>query len=234
MDPRIEKLRAAGFSDADITEYLKESPPTTAGVGAAPAVEQEPPSVSPVVPETQANNVVPGTSMMEGVATAAAGITPSADTLTKIGEGALAYKGLQGWRASVEAQKARAAADAAAEAGRQARFNAKFPPAAPMTAAEQTFNTLKTPASVLNAPAAQAAQTAQAMANPSSQNFMQRASALAARYAPVAGKVATGAGILGAGLGLAHGLFGTSDEEIATLKAAEERKRQAQMMQQPR
>ena len=33
MDPRIEKLRAAGFSDADITEYLKESPPTTAGVG---------------------------------------------------------------------------------------------------------------------------------------------------------------------------------------------------------
>ena len=229
MDPRIEKLRASGFSDADIAEYLKESPPSTAG-SAAPAVEQEPPSVSAVVPETQANNVVPGTSMMEGLATAAAGITPSADTLTKIGEGALAYKGLQGWRASAEAQKARAAADAAAEAGRQARFNAKFPPvpgAAPAMAPPAV-----NPGAV--AAVADAAQTAQAMANPSTQNYMQRMSALASRYAPVAGKVATGAGILGAGLGLAHGLFGTSPEEIATLKAAEERKRQAQMMQQPR
>ena len=90
MDPRIEKLRAAGFSDADIAEYLKDTPPSTADAGGG--AEQEPPSVSPVVPETQANNVVPGTGMMEGLATAAAGISPSADTLTKIGEGALAYK----------------------------------------------------------------------------------------------------------------------------------------------
>ena len=232
MDPRIEKLRAAGFNDADIAEYLKESPPSTAGAEAV--ATQEPPSVGMEVPPTQANNVVPGTSMLEGAATAVAGITPSTDTLVKIGEGALAYKGLQGWRASAEAQKARAAAETLAEQGRQARFNAKFPAPAPMTAAEQTFNTLKTPATVLNAPAAQAAQTAQAMANPSSQNFMQRASALAAKYAPVAGKMAKGAGVIGAGLGLAQGLFGTSDEEIAMLKAAEERKRQSMANQIPR
>jgi len=229
MDPRIEKLRAAGFNDADIAEYLKETPPSTAGVGAEAVATQEPPSVSAVVPETQANNVVPPSNMLENAATALAGISPSADTLVKIGEGALAYKGLQGWRASAEAQKARAAAETLAEQGRQARFNAKIP--APQMATPGAAP-MANPAAV--AAVADAAQSAQAMANPSAQNFMQRASALATRYAPVAGKVATGAGIVGAGLGLAHGLFGTSDQDIATLKAAEERRRQAQMMQQPR
>lgn len=224
MDPRIEKLRAAGFNDADIAEYLKESPPSTAGAEAT--ATQEPPSVGMEVPPTQANNVVPGTGMMEGAATALAGISPSADTLVKIGEGALAYKGLQGWRASAEAQKARAAAETLAEQGRQARFNAKFP--APQMATPGAAP-MANPAAV--AATAEAAQTAQAMSNPSSQNFMQRASALAARYAPVAGKMAKGAGVIGAGLGLAQGLFGTSDEEIAMLKAAEERKRQAMMQQ---
>jgi hypothetical protein len=81
---------------------------------------------------------------------------------------------------------------------------------------------------------ADAAQTAQAMSNPSAQNFMQRASALAAKYAPVAGKMAKGAGVLGAGIALGQGLFGTSPEEIAMLKAADERKRQAAMNQIPR
>ena len=95
----------------------------------------------------------------------------------------------------------------------------------PMTPAEQTFNTLKTPASVLNAPPPQP---------PSSGNYMQRMSGLAAKYAPVAGKMAKGAGILGAGLALGQGLFGTSDEDLATLRAADERKRQALLNQIPR
>ena len=65
---------------------------------------------------------------------------------------------------------------------------------------------------------------------PSSANYMQRMSTLATRYAPVL----KGAGILGAGIALGQGLFGTSDQEIATLKAAEERKRQAMINQIPR
>ena len=210
MDPRIEKLRAAGFSDADIAEYLKDTPPSTADAGGG--AEQEPPSVSPVVPETQANNVVPGTGMMEGLATAAAGISPSADTLTKIGEGALAYKGLQSWRAASAANQARAAADAAAEAGRQARFNAKFPPVAGPA--------VPTQAPVQTAPV-QTALTAPATAPQAPQ--MQAAKSIVQKLA--LDKILKGAGVAGAVYGLGQGLFGTSDEEIATLKAAEARKR---------
>jgi hypothetical protein len=66
---------------------------------------------------------------------------------------------------------------------------------------------------------------------PSNANYMQRMSSLASRYAPVMGKVAAAAGPAAA---IGMNLFGTSPEEIATLRAAEERRRQAAMMQQPR
>ena len=68
---------------------------------------------------------------------------------------------------------------------------------------------------------AEAAQSAQAMANPTTQNYMQRMSALAGRYAPVI----KGAGVIGAGLGLAHSMLSTSDEEIAALKRQEAARR---------
>jgi hypothetical protein len=133
MDPRIEKLKAAGFSDDDIKEYLASSPPP--GGADQQSAGAEPPSVNMEVPPTEAAAVPPEANWMEKGVTAAKAIIPDnpMDALVKVGEGALAYKGLQAWKQSSLASQARAAAEQAAEAGRQARFNAKFP--APTTVA---------------------------------------------------------------------------------------------------
>ena len=138
-DPRIQKLRDAGFNDQDIAEYLASSPPPTASASAASS--SEPPSVSPEVPATAPADVAPEPTWLERGATALKAIAPEnlTDAATKAGEGYLAYKGIQAWKQSSQAAQAKAAADALTEQGRQARFNAKYPPipeAAPAAAAE--------------------------------------------------------------------------------------------------
>lgn len=90
----------------------------------------------------------------------------------------------------------------------------------PMSPAEQTFNTLRTPPEVLNAPpvggpAAQQGST-----------FIQR---MTSQFAPMAARVAPVLSGLNKALPAAQvgmGLFYTSPEEMATLRAAEARRRQ--------
>jgi hypothetical protein len=70
---------------------------------------------------------------------------------------------------------------------------------------------------------------------PSAGNFIQRMQQLANQYAPAARAVGSNlVKYAGPAMAVGSNLFYTSPEEIATLKAAEERRRQAQMMQQPR
>jgi len=153
-DPRIQKLRDAGYNDQDIAEYLASSPPPTASASAAGS--SEPPSVSLEVPATAPADVAPEPTWMERGATALKAIAPDnlTDLATKAAEGLLAYKGIQAWKQSSQAAQARAAADALTEQGRSARFNAKnmVPEAAPAPA----------PAAAAPAPAAAAPAAARA------------------------------------------------------------------------
>jgi len=133
-DPRIQKLRDAGYNDQDIEEYLRSSPAPTASASAAGSTE--PPSVSAEVPATNPADVAPEPTWLERGATTLKAIAPEnlTDAATKVGEGLLAYKGIQAWKQSSQAAQAKAAADALTEAGRQARFNAKYPVVEPVAA----------------------------------------------------------------------------------------------------
>lgn len=75
MDPRVAKLQAAGFSDQDIAEYLKENPapPSTAS---ATDTGAEPPSVSMEVPPTNPADVPPETSGLEIAGSVANAVGP--------------------------------------------------------------------------------------------------------------------------------------------------------------
>lgn len=142
MDPRVEKLRAAGFSDQDIQEYLKDNPAPPSTATSNQVTGTEPSSVSMEVPPTNPADIPPEPSWMETGATALRAIMPEnpTDLAIKGGEGYLAYKGIQGWREHSAANKARAAAEMAREQGIQNRFNARYPvapeapPAAPPAA----------------------------------------------------------------------------------------------------
>ena len=124
--------KAAGYSDEEINafeaEEKRKGPPQV-----PQTVSNEPPppdQVTAPIPE------VSSTNQWMGIIGAGAGdITGKVkDIAIPLGEGYLAYKGLQAWREHSAAGQARAAADqaralaeAAAESGRQARWEARNP-----------------------------------------------------------------------------------------------------------
>ena len=216
LEQRKQQARNEGYSEEEINAALGITAPATA---AGPAPMQS----GPIAPDPELDrSAEQNTTLATGAALGAAGIgVPAAIGYgIKAGLSGAANKGAQVMdvaKQGVSALQQQAQTAQMAELRKQQRpgFGGN-----PMPQAN--------PAAV--AATAQAAQTAQAMTNPNAQNYLQRMSAMASRYAPVAGKIASSAGPATA---MAMNLFGTSPEEIATLKAAEERKRQA-MMQQPR
>jgi len=108
--------------------------------------------------------------------------------------------------------------------------------AAPAPVPPTTFTGGANPAfdAALNQPHPQSTPIATAPQPPSAGNFIQRMESLAQRYTPVAR--AMGSNLVkyaGPAMAVGANLYGTSPEEIATLKAAEQRRRMA-AMQQPR
>jgi hypothetical protein len=215
----VEAAKAAGYTDAEISAYLQAKPETKEMAPVAPGQETDPGEPPPPpgaenYEQAGAGNYLPG--LATGVMGAAAVGVPAA-----IGYGIKA--GLSG-AVNKGAQVMDVAKQGVAALQQQAQTAAQT---------EQRLQNRKgfggNPATT--AAAVTQAETAQAMANPTTQNYLQRMSAMASRYAPVAGKIA---GMAGPATAMAMNLFGTSPEEIATLKAAEERRRQAAMMQQPR
>lgn len=114
--------------------------------------------------------------------------------------------------------------------------NAMRGPVAPPAAAPVTFTGGANPAfdAALAQPHPQSTPVVTAPQPPTAGNFIQRMSQLANQYAPVARTVGSNlVKYAGPAMAIGANLYGTSPEEIATLKAAEERRRMA-AMQQPR
>ena len=163
-----EQARAAGYTDQEIDAFEAEEntkAPPKSQIATADVDADEPPAPTTQVPQVSSTNSMMGTAAL-GAGDIAEGVKNAA---IPIGEGVLAYKGIQGWRAASEANKARAAADAAAEAGRAARFVAKSP--VPPVAGQAPV-----------APPQPAAPPAQ----PTAMNFLERMAGLARTYAPLA------------------------------------------------
>lgn len=121
--------KAAGYSDEEINAFEAEE--RRKGPPAVPqTASNEPPppdQVAPPIPE------VSTTGQLMGIGLAGSGeiLSKAKDIAVPLGEGYLAYKGIEAWREHSAASKARAAAEAAAEAGRQARWEARNPPPPP-------------------------------------------------------------------------------------------------------
>lgn len=224
MDPRIEKLKAAGFSDEDIKEYLAESPPATA---AGESVVNEPPSVSMEVPPTAPGAVAPDSGVMETLGTVGAAVAPyavpAALTAGGIYGGSVIKKGFDAMKESAAARTAQANAQMKMAEGIQQRFDAKQ--AAQMTrpGAAPTYNV---PTSNVPRPAPAPTMPAPAAPAPQIQNAQSIVQRLALnKLLPAVGNFASKA-MPAAQVGM--GLFYTSPEEIEILKAAEEKKKRAQ------
>jgi len=211
----------AGYSEQEIDAYLQnqpEAPPPPAS-----ATPGEPPA-----PTTTVNTVEP--SLASGAATAAIGAAPYA--LPAAGALGAAYGGgkLYGaWNASAEAAKALAEAKMASEQGIAQRAAAKgltppttgpvapAAPAAPMQPAAPTTATGRP-----YSPQAQQYLQQSAQAAPAAESsVMTKANDIVRKLA--LDKVLKGAGIAAGGYELGKNLFGTSPEEVATLKAAEQK-----------
>ena len=123
-EQEIAKLRAAGFTDADIEDYKANEVQTPTGGPAVP--DSSLPEVDVNQPSETLKNAQaggapttnPGSWTTDALAIGQ-GLLPSSvgDTLMKVGEGALAYQGIKGWRESSAARQAQAAAELAREQG---------------------------------------------------------------------------------------------------------------------
>ena len=192
MQEQIQKLRDAGFDDAQISEWIN-SHRDQAGVTAAPSensTEADVPfSATPTAPPPGSQGGISEypQNIGEGLAAANSFLgSPVGHALEATGAAAYGGKKL------VEAAKA---------------FRGAPGPVVPTAPAPM--------ASPVPAPApAQPAQVPQMQA---AKNIVQKLAL---------DKILKGAGILGAGMAIGQGLFGTSPEEIATLKAAEARRKQ--------
>jgi hypothetical protein len=225
MDPRIEKLKAAGFSDEDIKEYLASSPPATA---AGESVVAEPPSVSMEVPATAPGAVAPDMSAAEVAGTVGAAVAPyavpAALTAGGIYGGSVIKKGFDAMKESAAARTAQANAQMKMAEGIQQRFDAKQAAQMNRPGAAPTYNVptgTPRPGSMpvpTSAPAAAPAPVAPQIQN--AQSIVQRLALN--KILPAVSNFANKA-LPAAQVGM--GLFYTSPEEIAILKAAEEKKR---------
>jgi len=219
MDPRIEKLRAAGFSEQDIQDYLAESPPVTA---AGESVVAEPPSVSMEVPATEPSAVAPEPGVMETLGTVGTAVAPyvvpGALTVGGLYGGSVLKSGFDAMKEGAAARTAQANAQMKMAEGIQQRFDAKQAAQMSRSGTAPTYNV---PTNNVPRPVAMpAAAPAAAPQITNAQSIVQRLALN--KLLPAIGNFANKA-LPAAQVGM--GLFYTSPEEIAILKAAEAKKR---------
>jgi hypothetical protein len=208
----IQAAKAAGYTDDEINAYLQGQPKTEKIAPVAPGQEVDPGEPPPPPPaetyeQAGSGNYMPGLATA-GIVTGALGVPAAIGYGIKAGLSGVANKGGQVMdlaKQGVGALQQQAQTSALTESRLQNRpgFGG---PAVPTQAPVQT-------APMQTAPATPAPQVPQ----------MQAAKSIVQKLA--LDKILKGAGVLGAGMALGQGLFGTSDEEIATLKAAEARRK---------
>lgn len=248
MEEEVKKLREAGFSDEDIRAYMQEQQSGGAATSsAAPISPEQAANGEPV----RADETVPdygGTiapSFTETLGTAATAAAPYAVPAivggTALYGGSVAKKGFDAMKASANARTAQANAQMAATQGLQQRFEAREAARvaaqaakAPGMPASQILDAQGRPMQAppatqpraMTAPAA--APAAPVVGGPAAQQGADFINRITKQFAPMAAKVAPVLSGLNRALPAAQigtGLFYTSPEEIATLKAAEERRR---------
>ena len=193
-----EKARAAGYSDEEINafeaEEAKKSPPP-APIATAEVDANEPPPPQTTIPEVNSSN--------SNLATVGLGVGDIAskvkDVAVPVGEGYLAYKGIQAYRANAAANQARAAADMASEAGRAARAAGRVPvptgPAVPNNPILGPNGQPMPPRPVMPTGAAPVPPPPPASGPPTAGNFMSRMALMAKQYGPAAAKTGLGIGM---------------------------------------
>jgi hypothetical protein len=144
----IQKLKAAGIDDATIQsiaaeDAAKQVPSAMQTQG--PVAPEALPEVDVTKPSETLRNAQaagvpttnPGSWMTDALAIGQ-GLMPSGvgDTLMKLGEGALAYQGIKGWRENSAARASQAAAELAREQGIQQRAAQKAAQQAAQQAAQ--------------------------------------------------------------------------------------------------
>jgi hypothetical protein len=244
----IQAAKAAGYTDDEISAFLQAKPETKTLEPVAPGQEVDP-GEPPPPPSAEGYAQAGEGNFLPAVGTVAAAAAPYAipavatgvglygaakvggfgrDLLNTGREVADAYKTGVGQNAATQEFRAleRMARGTGPEAdmARQrlqqlVRAQSGLSTGAPPQAGPQAFQQMGQqltqarptgPTTPTPAPAPQVPQ-------------MQAAKSIVQKLA--LDKVLKGAGVLGAGVALGQGLFGTSDEEIAILKAAEARKR---------
>jgi DNA-binding transcriptional MerR regulator len=250
MEEEVKKLREAGFSDEDIRAYMEEQKSSSSAAAPIAPVSPDQMAGEP----TKADETVPdygGTtspSMGETLGTIGAAVAPYALPVAIGGAGLYGASTLKsGFNAMKESAAARTAqanaqmemakgiqqrfdetqkAKAAAAAAKEAKANKAIPrtfASTPSTSTTTpTYNVpTGTPKPITNMPAAAPAAVAPQISN--ARSIVQKLAL--DKIMPAVGNFANKA-LPAAQLGM--GLFYTSPEEIAILKAAEEKKKRAQ------
>ena len=235
MEEEVKKLREAGFSDEDIRAYMEEQKSSSSS--AAP--------VAPVSPDqmagepTKVDETVPDyggtteTSVGETLGTIGTAVAPYALPVAIGGAGlygaSVLKSGFNAMKESAAARTAQANAQMKMAEGIQQRFDAKQAAQMNRPGAAPTYNVptgTPRPGSMPVPTTAPAPAPAPAPVAPQISNARSIVQKLALdKIMPAVGNFANKA-LPAAQLGM--GLFYTSPEEIAILKAAEEKKKRAQ------
>lgn len=232
MEEEVKKLREAGFSDEDIRAYMEEQKSSSSSTAPAPVspdqVANEPNRVDETVPDYGGT---PETSWKETAGTFGTAVAPYAAPVAIGGAGlygaSVAKKGFEAMKSASQARTAQANAQMATAQGLQQRAEqreaARLAKAAPGPVAPQILDSRGQP---MRAPAPAPAVAPAPAPAPQISNAKNIVQKLALdKLLPAVGNFANKA--LPAAQ-VAAGLFYTSPEEIAILKAAEEKKKQAQ------
>jgi len=218
MEEEINKLRQAGFSDEDIRAYMEEQKSSSNSTAPAPVSPEQsadtPIRVDETVPDYGGTTE---TSFGETLGTVGAAVAPYALPVAIGGAGlygaSTLKSGFDAMKESAAARTAQANAQMKMAEGIQQRFDARQTSQMSKTAPTYNVPTTTAPAPTYNVP------TTTAPAAPQSRlGVVDQAS-------NIVRKLALSKLLPAAQVGM--GLFYTSPEEIATLKAAEElRKKQ--------
>jgi DNA-binding transcriptional MerR regulator len=249
MEEEVKKLREAGFSDEDIRAYMEEQKSSSSSTAPAPVSPEQSADAPVRVDETVPDyGGTPETSVGETLGTIGTAVAPYALPVAIGGAGLYGASMLKsGFNAMKESAAARTAqanaqmemakgiqqrfdetqkAKAAAAAAKEAKANKAMPrtfASTPSTSTTTpTYNVpTGTPKPITNMPAAAPAAVAPQISN--ARSIVQKLAL--DKIMPAVGNFASKA--LPAAQ-VAAGLFYTSPEEIAILKAAEEKKKRAQ------
>jgi len=242
MEEEVKKLREAGFSDEDINAYLQEQKSSTSSTAPGPVSPEQSADAPVRVDETVPDyGSTPETSWKETIGTFGTAVAPYALPVAIGGAGlygaSTLKSGFNAMKESAAARTAQANAQMEMAKGIQQRFDktqqtreanaaAKAAKTAPRTFASTTSQTYNVPTSNVPQPVSMPASAPPPTTAPQISNARNIVQKLALdKILPAMGNMASKA--LPAAQ-VAAGLFYTSPEEIAILKAAEEKKKRAQ------